>query len=211
MANYHTAANVSLEGRCGGIVDFAMLSCSCSWPSKKASFNSLNTPPLVCLEDPLRIQQAASQDPKQILQLKAWFTGHTDSSSAHLNPRNVTDKPARNQVDTAYLHIATRRRKHWTSSALCKLSNVQQRSSIFNETTSHRPKKPISELLNKQAASKCYEQICKLMWNSRQEKEKTDGNTGWWRHSVLILHPPAAAVRRLVCKPNTPNGEPSWL
>lgn len=47
MANYHTAANVSLAGRCGGIADFAMLSCSCSWPSKKASFNSLNTPPLL--------------------------------------------------------------------------------------------------------------------------------------------------------------------
>lgn len=162
MANYHTAANVSLAGRCGGIADFAMLSCSCSWPSKKA-----------------------------------W---------------NVTDKPARNQVDTAYLHIAARWRKHWTSSALCKLSNPQQRSSIFNEATSHRPKKKtISELLNKQPASKYYEQICKLMWNSRQEKEKTDGNTGWWKHSVLILHPPAAPVRRLVCKPNTPNGEPSWL
>lgn len=210
MANYHTAANVSLAGRCGGIADFAMLSCSCSWPSKKSKFQ-LPKHTSLAEEDPLRIQQAASQDPKQILQLKAWFTGHTDSSSAHLNPWNVTDKPVRNQVDTAYLHIAARWRKHWTSSALCKLSNPQQRSSIFNEATSHRPKKPISELLNKQPASKYYEQICKLMWNSRQEKEKTDGNTGWWRHGVLILHPPAAAVHRLVCKPNTPNGEPSWL
>lgn len=30
-----------------GGVDFAMPSCSCSWPSKKASFNSLNRPPLL--------------------------------------------------------------------------------------------------------------------------------------------------------------------